>query len=120
MVLSTESKYKQYSSKQAIITNGLQVVYTYSSDTFSSGQVAPARRAAVFSPVIDFMSRIAGKVPDTWRSGTGWLRGSTTSTAADDVYLPKSTATFAENLGEAIDRRLVGGYGRHANLSTLA
>ncbi|KAK6000506.1 hypothetical protein QM012_003752 [Aureobasidium pullulans] len=114
-----KSKYKQYSSKQAVITNGLRVDYTYSTDTFTSSQVA-ASRVAVFNPVIDFMSRIAGKVSDIWRSATGWLRGHPTSTTADDVYLPKSTATFAENLGDAIDRRWVGGYGRHANLSTLA
>ncbi|KAG9856048.1 hypothetical protein KCU98_g1234, partial [Aureobasidium melanogenum] len=114
-----KSKYKQYSSKQAIITNGLRVDYTYSNDTFTSSQVVVASRAAVFSPVIDFMSRIADKVSDTWRSATGWLRGHPTSTTADEVYLPKSTATFAENLGDAMDRRWVGGYGRHANLSTL-
>ncbi|KAG9692531.1 hypothetical protein KCU95_g7121, partial [Aureobasidium melanogenum] len=37
-----KSKYKQYSSKQAIITNGLRVDYTYSNDTFTSSQVVVA------------------------------------------------------------------------------
>ncbi|KAH0340539.1 hypothetical protein KCU81_g6806, partial [Aureobasidium melanogenum] len=117
-----KSKYKQYSSKQAIITNGLRVDYTYSNDTFASSQVTTttSSRATVLSPVIDFMSRIADKVSDTWRSATGWLRGHPTSTTADEVYLPKSTATFAENFGDTMDRRWIGGYGRHANMSTFA
>ncbi|KAG9529421.1 hypothetical protein KCU93_g3476, partial [Aureobasidium melanogenum] len=96
-----KSKYKQYSSKQAIITNGLRVDYTYSNDTFTSSQVAAASRATVLSPVIDFMSRIAGKVSDTWRSATGWLRGHPTNTttlaAIRKMSSPEQSSTEKKN-----------------------
>ncbi|KAH0400110.1 hypothetical protein KCU89_g5521, partial [Aureobasidium melanogenum] len=96
-----KSKYKQYSSKQAIITNGLRVDYTYSNDTFTSSQVVAASRATVLSPVIDFMSRIAGKVSDTWRSATGWLRGHPTNTttlaAIRKMSSPEQSSTEKKN-----------------------
>ncbi|KAG9668420.1 hypothetical protein KCV03_g7906, partial [Aureobasidium melanogenum] len=91
-----KSKYKQYSSKQAIITNGLRVDYTYSNDTFTSSQVVAASRATVLSPVIDFMSRIAGKVSDTWRSATGWLRD-TTLAAIRKMSSPEQSSTEKKN-----------------------
>ncbi|KAG9748703.1 hypothetical protein KCU73_g7019, partial [Aureobasidium melanogenum] len=96
-----KSKYKQYSSKQAIITNGLRIDYTYSNDTFTSSQVVAASRATVLSPVIEFMSRIAGKVSDTWRSATGWLRGHPTNTttlaAFRKMSSPEQSSTEKKN-----------------------
>ena len=116
--MSSDSKYKQYAAKSAVITGGLQVDYTYSNDSYVSSQIAT--RAAVMRNMSDFVSRIMGKVSDTWRSATGWLRGGAKSTtAAEPVYLPKPKPTFAENIGDSIDRRWVGGYRRTDNSSTL-
>ena len=114
---ATDAKYKQYASKSAVITGGLQVDYTYSNDTFVSSQIAS--RAAVVRYMADFVNRIIDKVSNTWHSATGWLRGEVKSTTPAEVYLPKPKATLGENIENTIDRRWVGGYGRTDNSSTL-
>lgn len=112
---SVGAKYKQYAAKTAVITGGLQVDYTYSNDSYVSGQVRYVSRTPT---VVDYVNRIISNVADAWRSATGWLRGGAKSTTEAAVYSPKSKATFAENMGDTIERRWVNGYGR-GNSSTL-
>jgi len=67
----------------------------------------------------DFVNRIISNVADAWRSATGWLRGGAKRTTAAEVYIPQSKPTFAEKLGDDIDRRWVSGYGWRENSSTF-
>lgn len=69
--------------------------------------------------MVDYVNRIISNVTDAWRSATGWLRGGAKSTTEAAVYLPKPKATFAENIGDAIDRRWVNGYDSGGNFSTF-
>jgi hypothetical protein len=116
-LMNTGAKYKQYASKSAVITGGLQVDYTYSNDTYVSSQVVT--RAAVVRAMADWVTRVIGKVSDTWRSATGWLRGGAKSTTAAEVYLPKPKPTFAENFEDDYEKRWIGGYGQRGNSSSL-
>ncbi|TIA33675.1 hypothetical protein D6C78_07389 [Aureobasidium pullulans] len=112
------SKFKQYSAKQAIITGGLQVDYSYSADTFTSGRVPS--RVAMIGPMIDFVNRIVDNVSSSWRAATSWMRDKPSSTPSNEVYAPKPSVTFEANVEDSINRRWAGGYGRRENSSTLA
>ncbi|THZ21862.1 hypothetical protein D6C89_06396 [Aureobasidium pullulans] len=112
------SKFKQYSAKQAIITGGLQVDYSYSADTFTSGRVPS--RVAMIGPMIDFVNRIVDNVSSSWRAATSWMRDKPSSTPSNEVYAPKPSVTFEANFEDSINRRWAGGYGRRENSSTLA
>jgi hypothetical protein len=117
VLTSTGAKYKQYASKTAVITGGLQVDYTYSNDTYVSSQIVT--RVAVVRAMANWVNRVIDKVSDTWRSATGWLRGGAKSTTAAEVYLPKPKPTFAEDFEDDYEKRWVDGYGRRENSSSL-
>ncbi|THX02348.1 hypothetical protein D6D13_08403 [Aureobasidium pullulans] len=112
------SKFKQYSARQAIITGGLQVDYSYSVDTFTSGRVPS--RVAMIGPMIDFVNRIVDNVSSSWRAATSWMQDKPSSTPSNEVYAPKPSVTFEANIEDSINRRWAGGYGRRENPSTLA
>ncbi|THZ22932.1 hypothetical protein D6C91_03834 [Aureobasidium pullulans] len=112
------SKFKQYSAKQAIITGGLQVDYSYSADTFTSGRVPS--RVAMIGSMIGFVNRIVDNVSSSWRAATSWMRDKPSSTPSNEVYAPKPSVTFEANIEDSINRRWAGGYGRRENSSTLA
>ncbi|THZ88427.1 hypothetical protein D6C84_00894 [Aureobasidium pullulans] len=111
------SKFKQYSAKQAIITGGLQVDYSYSADTFTSGRVPS--RVAMIGPMIAFVNRIVDNVSSSWRAATSWMRDKPLSTPSNEVYAPKPSVTFEANIEDSINRRWAGEY-RRENSSTLA
>jgi hypothetical protein len=110
---NTDSKYKQYSAKQTIITAGLQVDYTYSNDSYVSSQFTS--RTAVMR-VAGFVNHIVSKVSNTWQSATSWLRGGAKNTTPTPV--PKPKLTSAKTLEASMDRRTVGRSRGMADLST--